>query len=159
MWTLLWCVALLQCIHKGKGVFKWIGIVFSSLMILTTGYSILALSLILIFDFFRNDKKKMIMAYFVVITGYAYMNLPTSITAPESLTVFVTSIKTYYQYILVLIVGYCLPPLFLMRYNEPYIPPEKRKKRGFLKRYFFYIFYPLHICVLMCIKFLMERNV
>ncbi|MDR0947802.1 MAG: conjugal transfer protein TraX [Ruminococcus sp.] len=158
MWTLFLCVALLQSLHTGKGLFKWIRIIVVSILIMMTGYNFLALALILIFDTFRNDKPKIACAYFVVIAVYTYMNLPGSIIAPSSMIIFTSAIRQYLNYLLVLIVGYILPPLFILRYKDPYIPPEKRRKRNFLQRYFFYIFYPLHICILICIKSLMEHH-
>jgi hypothetical protein len=120
------------------GIFAFIGILFCQ-------YGIFGLGMILAFDVMHNNKKNGILAYIGVIGTFGFangLNAFSGLFNPESLYNYLIA-PGYFQKIMVNFVGYLLPLILIA------MPRKQNEKRpGVVAKWFFYIFYPLHLTLL-----------
>jgi hypothetical protein len=101
--------------------------------------------MILAFDVMHKDKKSGILAYAAVIATYGFangFNAFSGLFNPESLYNYIIA-PGFLGKIMVNFVGYLLPLILIA------MPRKQTDKRpGVVAKWFFYIFYPLHLTLL-----------
>jgi hypothetical protein len=101
--------------------------------------------MIIAFDIMHGNKKHGVLAYVSVIMTFGFVNVLSvfsSLFNPEEIFVNVAS-PVFIPHLMVNCVGYLIPIILIA------MPRKQNEKRpGKFVKWFFYIFYPLHLALL-----------
>jgi hypothetical protein len=125
------------------GIIAFVGIAFSA-------YGTFGLAIILVMDVLHHNKKYGVPAYLAVVLTYAYENVFKSLANDFNIGKLHNYIMSpvFLPNMLVNFVGYCLPIILIA------MPRKANEKRpGKFAKWFFYVFYPLHLLILLYIKY------
>ncbi len=133
-------------------VLKWAAVAVIGLATLTSDWGITGYLMILVFDFYRGDFGKQAFAYTLIVL--LNIGLLAQVQYPLEDLAYgrETYVDRYYIYSLIIKLGHFLPILLLSQYRG-----EKGKGGSFTK-WFFYVFYPLHIGIIYLVKMWMENR-
>jgi len=157
IFTMLFGLLLLRAVHEVRNIpLKAICIVACLICGYWCDYGLYGLAMILICDIARGNRRGTILGMGALIMAYVYVRtssfFPTGALLSESL-----SGLFHVPWMLgstVLLLCQLLPLIFIARHRawDGVGAPERRRKRGFLDKWGFYIFYPAHITVLLIIR-------
>jgi hypothetical protein len=113
----------------------------------TTDYGFQGVIVVLIFDYFYDNKKAICAAYLVTVGILLDTELYLGYKSAADMVKDFSTVSFYGGCVYIL--GYILPLLFIWRYNGK---PGGGGGVGKVMKWLFYLFYPLHICVLILVK-------
>jgi hypothetical protein len=112
-------------------------------------YGLFGLGVIITFDIMHNNKKYGVLAYLAVIFAFSHKAITGRLSSNYNLEAFSSNIFKF-QFVAELfvnLIGYLIPLIFILS-----MKPSKKRPGKFAK-WFFYIFYPLHLALLALYKY------
>jgi hypothetical protein len=112
-------------------------------------YGFFGLAVIIAFDIMHHNKKFGIWAYTAVIFTFAYRSILSRLSSSFNFEMLTQNIMTFdfFAHFCVEFLGYFIP-LFMIVFMK-----KSEKKPGKFSKWFFYIFYPLHLIILAYLKY------
>ncbi len=133
-------------------ILRWAATILIGLLTITSDWGVTGYLMILAFEFYYGDFGKQAFAYTLIVL--LNIGLLAQVQYPLEDLAYgrETYVDRYYIYSLIIKLGHFLPILLLSQYRG-----EKGKGGSFTK-WFFYVFYPLHIGIIYLVKMWMENR-
>lgn len=141
LFTFFFGVMAMICYDKG---WSWAiaGIVLLA-MFANPDYSYYGVFTVLLFYHFRSTRSYQMIAFGILTLLFTCMPL---LAQPQLIGIILGNLSTYYGFFVQLLALFSIP--FLLAYDGKKGEPLIRTMPSFITKYFFYIYYPLHIIIL-----------
>lgn len=140
LFTFFLGIAAIYCYEK-----RWtwgIAIAFLIAIYGNPDYSYYGVALVLLFYIFRNQNKMQMVSFVILTVLFTSMEL---FIHPYLIPVIFGNLSIYYGFFVQLLALLSIP--FLLSYDG-----QKGRGSGIVSKYFFYVYYPIHIVILVLLK-------